>query len=94
MILFVARVSGHSMQPTFSQNDQLLVSGISYWFLKPKIGDIIVFNMSKKFHIKRIIDVKNNTFFVAGDNPKDSLDSRQFGWIERSAILGKVIKKI
>ena len=39
--------------------------------------------------IKRVEKIKNNLFFVQGTDPM-SIDSRDFGFIERSAIHYKV----
>lgn len=50
--------------------------------------------MNGKDIIKRIQNIHDrNTFeiFVTGDNPKESTDSRSFGWIKKNQIIGKVI---
>lgn len=82
--LFVAqfhKVSGHSMDPTFSNGDYLITEKISYRFGKPKTGDIIVLknprDESQDF-IKRIIalpgdsiKIANNSVFVNGELLKE-----------------------
>lgn len=97
-MLFFARyiLVGHSMEPTFFAKDTLLVSEIVYFFIKPKRGDIIALldTATKKILIKRITDIQDNKFYVVGDNKRDSIDSRQIGWIERKQIVGKVIYKV
>lgn len=41
--------------------------------------------------IKRIQKIRGNEYFVVGDNKKESTDSRNFGWIKKDQIIGKVI---
>ena len=85
------------MEPTLNENEIALVSRISYWFGKPKVGDIIVLRR-ETYIIKRIkkinLSVDGERFFVEGDNKSSSTDSRNFGWISKKEILGKVILKI
>ncbi|HET7301914.1 MAG TPA: S26 family signal peptidase [Candidatus Saccharimonadales bacterium] len=70
--------------------DQLvLVSGI-VGRLKP--GHIIVFRHNGLEKIKRITAVdKQKGYFVEGDNRRQSVDSRHFGWIAPHAVAGRVI---
>ena len=44
-----------------------------------------------KVLIKRITKIEDKSYFVQGDNKNASTDSRVFGMIRRSAIIGKVI---
>ena len=82
------KVSGHSMIPTLKPGQEILVSSIPYFFKKPRIDDIIAFKGGNKFLIKRIKQVENDRFLVKGDN---KTDSKEYGWIERGQIIGKVI---
>lgn len=93
MLLRIFKVSGHSMQPTLYYHDKVFVSNIPYLFREPKSGDMIAYydSESKKTFIKRIKDIKNEQYYVIGDNSNDSRDSRQLGWVKRNAIIGKVI---
>lgn len=82
------------MEPTFKNGDKILATYFFYLFKSPQINDIVVFkDQENKIFVKRIIDVKNNRYIVLGDNKKDSLDSRNFGEIQRDQILGKLIYK-
>jgi nickel-type superoxide dismutase maturation protease len=94
LLLSRFKISGHSMEPFIKNGQTVLVSSIPYLFSKPKISDIIAFKKTGKVFIKRIAKVKENKYFLKGDNEKDSLDSREFGWIEKGDILGKFIYKI
>lgn len=61
LITFVGQrtsVSGSSMEPTLSNNDQLILDKISYRFSEPKRFDIIVFPFQYKentYYVKRVI---------------------------------------
>ncbi|WP_078681609.1 MULTISPECIES: signal peptidase I [Clostridium] len=59
-------VDGQSMFPTLNHKDRLIVQKVSYYFSKPKKGDIIVFKYpsdTREKFIKRIVA-------VAGDKVK------------------------
>ena len=74
------------------------------WRIKePQIGDMVVFNSPNDNNIllvKRITKINSNTinlhgqkqkvYFVEGDNKDNSIDSRSFGYISESSIVGKV----
>ena len=59
-----------------------------------KKNDVVVFDRSGDYFIKRVADIKEDKFFLEGDNKKESVDSRKFGWISKQQIIGKVIYKI
>lgn len=84
-------ISGHSMEPFIKNGQTVLVSSIPYFFSKPKTGDIVAFKKEQKVFIKRITKTDGERYFVSGDNKKDSLDSRRFGWVSKRDIVGKVI---
>jgi nickel-type superoxide dismutase maturation protease len=86
---FIMRnVQGHSMMPVLPPNT--LVTG---WkrYRKLQVGDVIIFSHHQKEKIKRISEIKDGQLFVLGDLPDASTDSRQFGWIDQSAVIAKVI---
>jgi len=82
------------MSPTFSEGDSVLASSIPFIFAKPKKGDVIVFEKYNRLYIKRIKKIKDEKYFLVGDNKKDSQDSRRFGSVSFNQIRGKVIMKI
>lgn len=96
MMLLLSRfkIKGHSMQPKFSDNDSVLVSFLPFMFGKPRKGDVVVFEKFNRIYLKRIGKIKDNKYFLVGDNKKDSQDSRRFGSVSREQIKGKVIMKI
>ena len=89
-------VFGHSMEPLFPQGSIILVSSIPYFFSSPKVRDVIVYKekRSDTYFVKRITSVEKGTYFVEGDNKKDSLDSRKLGRIKKKDIIGKVVFKL
>lgn len=95
--LFKFKIKGNSMTPAFKENDVVLVNRLSYFFSKPKIGDIVVLKR-ERYIIKRIakidLSADGQKFFVIGDNQKESTDSRNFGWIDKKEIIGKVFYKL
>jgi nickel-type superoxide dismutase maturation protease len=77
------------MQPALRPGDRLLVCG----WLRAKRGHVIVFRDPEAlstFVIKRIEDfTPDGQAVVRGDNPNVSRDSRQFGPVPRSLIVGR-----
>ncbi len=72
--IFIAQpfvVSGSSMIPTFEDGQYLVIDEISYRFNNPQRDDVIVFrypNDPKKFFIKRIIGLPNETVSINGSS--------------------------
>jgi nickel-type superoxide dismutase maturation protease len=85
------KIVGHSMEPTLHSGDTIFVSNLPYVFNHPQKGDIIAAKVDGKVVIKRIEKIEKENYFLLGDNPDDSHDSRKFGMIGRKDILGKVI---
>lgn len=62
-------VSGSSMVPTFENANYLIIDKISYRLSNPKRDEVVVFkypNDPKKFFIKRIIGLPNETIDIKG----------------------------
>ena len=84
------------MSPTFVNGDKILISYIPYLVKGIKEGDIVVAKSPKDNIniIKRITKIKNNLYYIEGDNKKFSKDSNNFGYINKNDILSKYIFKI
>lgn len=98
-------VSGASMEPTLTDGDMAFGFVVKNPD-EIKIGDIVVFDFDGKRYIKRVAEgagyiyrigdsdeeavVGENEFFMLGDNRDNSLDSREFGPIDKSCIKYKV----
>ena len=80
------------MEPTIAAGEYVLVSRLTYLFKRPCIGDIVALRdpRDKKVLIKRIAEIKGDTYKVEGDNKNHSTDSRVFGMIGIQAIIGKI----
>jgi len=61
----LARVSGHSMEPSLSAGDTVLVDEFFYQFKKPKRYDVVLFQKKDKSNnIKRIIGLPGETVII------------------------------
>ncbi len=93
-----AKVSGDSMSPLYLDGDIIDVDTSAYTFQKPKINDDVLLEhpYQKDFYmLKRISEITpDGRFMVLGLNARQSTDSRSFGSIRQSAIIGKVIGKV
>ncbi len=81
-------VSATSMLPTLLPNDIIMVDTST----NIQKGDVIVFahpSVKGMHMIKRINHQQQNRLEVLGDNPKTSVDSRVFGKIDKSSVIGK-----
>lgn len=84
------------MEPTLKAGSIHLVEGLTYLFRFPRLGEIVVFRNprnNKEWICKRVkaFDPETKTLEGEGDNPSDSLDSRDLGVIQKSRIIGRVI---
>src|SRR5829696_789494 len=70
--LQVARVEGHSMEPTLADHDRLIVNKAAYlpWIGRPQIGDVVMLyypNEPEKSFVKRVIAAEGDQVrIVAG----------------------------
>ncbi len=87
-------VSGNSMLPCLKNGDEVIIKPKA----KLKIGDIVLANHPYKTSVKIVKRVsgidENGRFFLLGDNPEESTDSRTFGPISADKILGTVASKV
>ena len=95
-------ISGNSMYPTLKHGDFILIKKLLPIY-KYKVGDIVVlpnpYN-SKQLVVKRIVKTKvvivgrnvEHLAWIEGDNSEVSQDSRNYGWINKNSIEGRLIK--
>ena len=84
-------VEGRSMEPTLAPGDRLLVvrAGVVH------AGDVVAVrdpDGSRRVLVKRIGAVLEDEIVLRGDNPGASTDSRKFGPVPYSAVLGRVVR--
>ena len=90
------------MYPTLKHGDFILIKKLLPIY-KYKVGDIVVlpnpYN-SKQLVVKRIVKTKvvivgrnvEHLAWIEGDNSEVSQDSRNYGWINKNSIEGRLIK--
>ena len=85
---------GKSMNPTIKDGEVVLIDRDA----EIKIGDIVVAKHPVEQNselIKRIEHInERGHYFLVGDNPEDSNDSRHFGAVAREFIKGKVVARL
>jgi nickel-type superoxide dismutase maturation protease len=87
------KVSGDSLSPEIKEGDFVLVSKIPFSLNSLRVGDLVVFiHPDYGLLIKRIgaVSADRLSYQVTGAHPF-SVDSRQFGPVDRQALVGKVI---
>ncbi|WP_229425795.1 nickel-type superoxide dismutase maturation protease [Lusitaniella coriacea] len=91
------RVIGNSMLPLLNPGDEILVNLNAYRQKSPSPGDIVVAQhplQSNVRLIKRVaVVLENGNYFLKGDNPEESTDSRTFGSIAPEQIFGRVTSR-
>ena len=90
------RVDGDSMLPNLSPGDFVLVNPKAFQNELPVSGDVIVAQhpYRSKVLIKRVSEVVEDGVVLVGDNLDESTDSRSFGRLTFSAIVGRVTSRI
>lgn len=88
-VLFgVTVVEGDSMQPTISEGSIVI---FERWKQERKEGDIVIVKMNEGQIIKRIDKIEEEQVYLLGDNLEKSVDSRVFGSVDQSRIVGKAV---
>lgn len=86
-LLLVRRVVGLSMQPTLRPGQIIVATSLK----RPMPGDVVVFEHQGFEKIKRLEKINGSEMFVAGDNPAQSTDSRQFGVLPITVVRAVVV---
>ena len=90
------RVKGCSMQPSLNPNDRVLVKRWSPGHPLP-LDQVVVIRHPQRPElrlIKRLMRCENSKFWLEGDNPAESTDSRQLGWFRPAQMIGVVVGRI
>jgi type IV secretory pathway protease TraF len=76
------------MVPTLYPGQYVIATNL---FNKPVINDVVVIRHNQVDKIKRIKNIQNQKLFLIGDNSRQSVDSRSFGWLSINSVVGRVI---
>lgn len=91
------------MSPTLSAGDQVFWDPKAYIAnVLPQVGEIVVARDPRepdRSLVKRVVAIASDgnggfSAVLRGDNPNESTDSRQFGAVDVSQILGKVTSRL
>ncbi len=82
----IRRVSGRSMFPALQPGNIIIALRKSY-----KVGSIVIANINNREVIKRVTLIKKEYVYLQGDNASESTDSRHYGPVHKSVILGTVM---
>ena len=87
------KISGHSLSPEFEEGDFVVTVKIPLFLHCLRRGDTVVFTQPPYgMLIKRVewVNIPQDQVFVVGSHAH-SVDSRQFGPVSGSSLLGKVL---
>jgi len=82
----IRRVTGNSMSPALNAGDIVIALN-----RKPQVGRVVIARQNNREVIKRIKKLSHGKAYLVGDNSYESQDSRHFGPVPISAILGTVM---
>jgi nickel-type superoxide dismutase maturation protease len=86
-MFLIRRVNGASMHPHLPHGK--LIFALRH--KKPKVGDVVIVKHHRIEVLKRIHEIKDEMAYLLGDNPDESTDSRQYGWLPLKAVMGVVL---
>lgn len=91
-------VSGYSMEPTLTNEDEVLIDRLRYHFKEPERGDIIVFfpkSDTTQYYIKRIValpgetvQIKNGILYINGEAQESEQKILNAGLAGEEIVLG------
>lgn len=81
------------MEPSVHPGDYVVANIWAYRFRRPRRGEVVLVRDPEtrtRVLLKRVASVsRDGEIVVVGDNPERSRDSRQFGAVSRSDVIGK-----
>lgn len=90
ILLQVLRVRGDSLAPRYRDGDFVVISGLAINAIRP--GDVVVFDHPEYGRlIKRVEGLEPCGHLRVRGDDIDLVDSRRFGPVPRSSVLGRVV---
>lgn len=89
----ILKVSGDSLTPEYREGDFVMITKIPFFLYRLKIGDVVAFKHPDfGTMIKKVAAILpgGDEIFVVGTH-EHSVDSRNFGSLQRADLMGKVI---
>jgi nickel-type superoxide dismutase maturation protease len=91
--LTTVRIVGPSMEPALRNGEtHLALTGV-----RSSIGNVVVIRHPDRpelLTVKRLVRREGDGWWVEGDNPKESTDSRQFGAVGSDLIVARVLIRV
>ena len=93
-------LTGPSMQPTYSNCGDIVLVDKLFWKMSGlKVGDIVIATPSPNKQVcKRVSKppepLPKGSLWLLGDNLSQSRDSRDYGTVDESKIVGRVVAKL
>ena len=78
------------MIPTYAPGDRVLVR----YGARFSVGDVVLVSHESRIEIKRVTSIDEDSVFVEGDNHYVSTDSRSYGAVPTSAVIGRTLWRI
>ncbi len=77
------------MLPAYRDGAVVLVSNI----IRPTVGSVVVAKLASEEVIKRVRSITEaGKLYLVGDNHAESVDSREYGPVKRTDIIGVVLR--
>ncbi|MEM8828472.1 MAG: nickel-type superoxide dismutase maturation protease [Cyanobacteria bacterium P01_G01_bin.19] len=91
------KVVGKSMLPFLQPGEEILIDPQAYRRAKPQLDDVVLIKHPHNLQlniVKRVVRIEeNDNYFVVGDNLPMSTDSRHWGSIHLTKIIGKATNR-
>ena len=87
----LCRVCGKSMEPLLKEGDYVIYKSLTTSEKSLKEGNIVVAEHpleKNKLIIKRVLNIDSTGVFLIGDNKLSSTDSRHYGRVNFSKVIG------
>lgn len=94
----VYKVRGHSMRPDYESGDVVLLDSSLHRDPLPSAGDVVVARhpYRRDTHILKRVEhaTEEGRLFLVGDERDESTDSRSFGPVHPSTVVGVVVRNL